>query len=256
MPRRPLIAGNWKMHKTVAQSSELLDQLLERVEPLPDAADIVVCPPFTALAAAAIALEGQRRIALGAQTMHWENDGAFTGEISAPMLRELGVAYVILGHSERRMYAGEVDANIALKVRAALANNIVPIVAVGETLDEHERGQAVERVTLQTMAALAGLDDSAIATCVIAYEPIWAIGTGHADTPESADAVMGAIRSCLPALRDARILYGGSMKPENAPALCARQNIDGGLVGGASLQAAAFSAIVAAAAAAKAHSPA
>jgi len=235
------------MHKTVAEASRLVEELCIRSVAFPNDVEVIVCPPFTALAAAATALGTQTRIELGAQTMHWDDSGAFTGEISAPMLRELGVRYVILGHSERRMYAGETDGNLAFKVRAALRHGITPIVAVGETASEHERGQTVERVTIQTIAAFAGLPPAQVGTCVVAYEPIWAIGSGKADTPESANDVMGAIRACVDGLYDARILYGGSMKADNAPAFCAQPNIDGGLIGGASLQAESFVAIIRAA---------
>ena len=232
------------MFKTGAQTTHFLRELCGVTSELPEHVDVVVCPPYTALESAAAALRGQDRIALGAQNMHWEEHGAYTGEISAPMLHEFGVRYVLLGHSERRMFAGESDSNIALKVRAALRHSLIPIVAVGETLDEHELGQTAERVTLQTMAAFAGLDDAEIGSCVVAYEPIWAIGSGRADDPANADDVMGAIRACVPALREARILYGGSVKPANIEALCSRPNIDGALVGGASLEVTSFRALI------------
>jgi len=222
--RRPLIAGNWKMHKTVAEARELAHGLRQMA--LPPGVDVIVCPPFTALAAVADELRGGP-IGLGAQNMHDATHGAFTGEISPIMLRELGTTYVILGHSERRRFFGETDAAVARKVRSALAHGIVPIVAVGETADEHAAGGTIARVS-----------------CVVAYEPIWAIGTGNVDTPENANAVMGEIRSCVPGLADARVLYGGSMNGENAAALLAQPNIDGGLIGGASLTLAGFMAVV------------
>jgi triosephosphate isomerase (TIM) len=239
--RRPLIVGNWKMHKTLAQTRELLQAL--RTQALPAAVDVVVCPPFTALAAASEELRGSR-IALGAQTMHEEEQGAFTGEVSPIMLRELSVSHVILGHSERRRFCGETDESIARKVRAALAHDITPIVAVGETAEEHERGLAIELAVSRTRAAFTELTQKEVARCVVAYEPIWAIGTGLVDEPTETNVVMGAIRSCLPGLQNASILYGGSMKADNAAALVKQSNIDGGLIGGASLTAQAFLAVI------------
>lgn len=233
------------MHKTIAQARETARALRALV--LPADVDVVVCPPFTALAAVAEELRGSH-IALGAQTMHEADQGAFTGEISAPMLRELGVSYVILGHSERRRDCGETDAGVARKVRAALAHEITPIVAVGETLEEHERGEALEKSIRQTLAALGDLAERDVARCAIAYEPIWAIGTGLVEEPAGANAVIGAVRDCLRGLQDARMLYGGSMKGANAAALMAQSHIDGGLIGGASLTAQAFYEIIAAAA--------
>jgi triosephosphate isomerase len=240
--RRRLIVGNWKMHKTLAQTRELLQAL--RAHALPATVDVVVCPPFTALAAASEELRGSR-IALGAQTMHEEEQGAFTGEVSPVMLRELNVSHVILGHSERRRFCCETDESIARKVRAALAHDITPIVAVGETAEEHERGLAIELAVSRTRAAFAELTQKDVARCVVAYEPIWAIGTGLVDEPGDANVVMGAIRSCLPGLQKARILYGGSMKADNVTALTKQSNIDGGLIGGASLTAQAFLAVIA-----------
>ena len=247
MARRPLVVGNWKMFKTAFQTREFIAGLLAAEDASWHGVDVVLCPAFTALGAAHAALAGQQRVALGAQNMHWEEQGAYTGEVAAPMLHEHHVQYVLLGHSERRISAGESDSNIALKVRTALRHKMTPIVAVGETLDEHELGQAAERVTLQTMAAFAGLGEAEISSCVVAYEPIWAIGSGRADTPENANAVMGAIRASIPALRESRILYGGSMKPENVEALMHQPNIDGGLIGGASLQIESFCALIRAA---------
>jgi triosephosphate isomerase len=179
--------------------------------------------------------------------MHVEPSGPFTGEISAPMLRDLGVGWVILGHSERRQYFCETDDSVAHKVQCALRYGLIPIVAVGETAEEHAAGRTVERVVAQTTAAFAGLGPGLVGGCVVAYEPIWAIGTGKVDTPDSANAVMGAIRACVPGLENARILYGGSMKPGNAAALTAEPNIDGGLIGGASLEVGSFVAVIEAA---------
>jgi len=243
--RRPLVAGNWKMHKTIAEAEQLALEL--RAAKLPPSVEVVVCPPFTALAAVAGALK-HSAIGLGAQNMHEGVQGAFTGEISGLMLREIGVAYVILGHSERRQYFCETDEAVARKVRSALEYGLVPIVAVGETADEHAAGRTVERVVSQTRAAFDGIPADDVASCIVAYEPIWAIGTGLNDTPESANGVMAAIRASVAGLDRARILYGGSMKGSNAAALMAEPNIDGGLIGGASLDAASFVAVVEAAA--------
>jgi triosephosphate isomerase len=184
------------------------------------------------------------RIALGAQTMHWEDQGAFTGEVSPPMLLEHGVSYVIIGHSERRAYCNEIDRTINLKVAAALRHGLTPIVAVGETLDEREAGEADQRVAGQTHAALEGLADDQIREVVIAYEPIWAIGTGKNCDPAEANRIMGRIRSHIPALHDAPILYGGSMKADNVAAYMAQEHINGGLIGGASLEPAAFATLI------------
>ncbi|HTV72596.1 MAG TPA: triose-phosphate isomerase [Candidatus Acidoferrales bacterium] len=232
MTRRPLIAGNWKMHKTTAEARAFVRELRERS--LPADVEVVICPPFTALDAVGSALRGSQ-IALGAQTMHEAPYGPFTGEISPLMLRELGVTYVILGHSERRRYDGETDAAVARKTRSALRHGLTPIIAVGETSEEHESGAAVQRVTSQTQAAVAELAPDEIAACVFAYEPIWAIGTGLSEDPPLSDRLMQRMRTAVPGLRDARLLYGGSMNPKNAAPILAQPNIDGGLIGGASL---------------------
>jgi triosephosphate isomerase len=245
VPRRtPLIAGNWKMHKTADEARDLARSLVRAA--LPHGVDVAVCPPFTALAAVAAVLDGSS-IALGAQTMHEAPQGAFTGEISPLMLRDLGVKYVILGHSERRRYFNETDDAVARKVRSALEYGITPIVAVGETAEEHAADQTIPKVVGQTRAAFAGLRDSDLRTCVVAYEPIWAIGTGNVDTPQSANEVMQRIRECIAGLGEARVLYGGSMKGDNAAALMAQPNVDGGLIGGASLTLEAFMPIIEAA---------
>jgi triosephosphate isomerase len=243
--RRPLIAGNWKMHKTVAETRALLRELC--AFPLDPAIEVVVAPPFTALATAHEELRGTT-VGLGAQNMHETDHGPFTGEISPVMLRELGVTYVILGHSERRASCNETDAGVSRKVRSALEHGLTPIVAVGETEDEHRRELTRSRVTSQTRAAFIDVAPADVARCVVAYEPIWAIGTGLVDAPESANGVMAEIRACVPGLQGARILYGGSMKGENAAALMAQPDIDGGLIGGASLSAVAFAAVIDAAA--------
>jgi len=242
--RRPLIAGNWKMHKVVAEARRLVRELLS--QDLPAGVDVVVAPPFTALAAVAEELRGST-IALGAQTMSWADEGAFTGEISPLMLRDLGVQYVILGHSERRATCAETDEGCNRKVLAALKAGLLPILAVGETLEEHEAGQTFDKVIRQTKAGFAGVAPADVARCAVAYEPIWAIGTGKVDQPENAQAVIAAIRACVDGLATSRILYGGSMKGDNAPGLMAQPDIDGGLIGGASLTGKAFLAVIEAA---------
>jgi triosephosphate isomerase len=240
--RKPLVAGNWKMHKTVAETTAFVRALRERTLPL-GAVDAVLCPPFTALAAARDALAGSG-IGLGAQNVSWATKGAFTGEISPEMLVELGVEWVVIGHSERRAYFGELDERVNEKARIALAHGITPIVAVGETADEHAAGKALDKVRAQVRAAFAGIAPADAARCVVAYEPIWAIGTGNADSPPEADAIMGAIRAAADGLANVRILYGGSVKPDNIAAFVAQPNIDGGLVGGASLDPDSFAALL------------
>jgi triosephosphate isomerase len=239
---KTLIVGNWKMHKTVAAATAFCDALLA-LPPDLRVADAVVCPPFTALAAVAHALRGSA-IGVGAQTMHWADAGAYTGEIAAPMLVELGVRWVILGHSERREAAAESDESVNRKVGAALRHGVIPIVAVGETAAEHGAGLAAERVVAQTRGAFAGIPATDVARCVVAYEPIWAIGSGTIESPADASRTMGAIRGAVAGLQGARLLYGGSVKPDNIAALVAEPNIDGALVGGASLDAASFGALL------------
>ncbi len=237
--RQTIFAGNWKMNKGVAQTREYIERFLTHAEAIPETVRVVLAPPFTALEAAADHLYGSR-IDLGAQTMHWEEHGAFTGEISPPMLAELGVTYVILGHSERRAYEGETDDDVRRKVAAALEHGLIPIVCVGETLEEHDAGRAQQRVVEQARTAFAGLPAESLAGCVVAYEPIWAIGTGRNCESAQANEVMEAIRASLPGLADASILYGGSMNADNVAGYLAQPQIDGGLVGGASLDAEQF----------------
>ena len=241
---RTIVAGNWKMHKTAAETRAFMSAFVPRAWTLPANVDIVVAPPFTALAAAAEAVRGQTRVALGAQTMHWELQGAFTGEIGAPMLVEHGVRYVILGHSERRLSCNELDHTINLKVKTALRSRLTPIIAVGETLDERNDGKADDRVIGQTREALDGLSDSEIAQVVVAYEPVWAIGTGLNCDPAEANRVMARIRGAVSALADVPILYGGSMKVENVAQYMRQEHINGGLVGGASLDADGFATLI------------
>ncbi|MHB8356952.1 MAG: triose-phosphate isomerase [Vulcanimicrobiaceae bacterium] len=244
--RRTIVAGNWKMYKDTHEAALFVDAFLDRLGALPVGVEIVLCPPFSALFAV-----GQRvrrtRVRLGAQNMHWEDCGAYTGEISPPMLVDLGVAYVILGHSERRTLFGETDDGVRRKTAAALAHGLTPIVAVGETAAERDAGLTTARVVAQTQAALEGLPAGAVAKIVMAYEPIWAIGTGRNCDPEAANEVMRAIRGAVEGLAEAPILYGGSVKPENVAAYAACGEIDGALVGGASLDPNAFAALIASA---------
>jgi triosephosphate isomerase len=240
--RQLICAGNWKMHKTAREADAFVDAFLPLARAVPERVEIVICPPFTALTAVRSKLNSGR-IRLGAQDVHWEDSGAFTGAISAPMLREHGVQYVIVGHSERREYFGDTDLTVRLKTAAALAGGLTPIVAVGETLELRDAGRALAHVALQTRAALEGLSESDVARVVLAYEPIWAIGTGRNCDPAEANAVMGAMRACVPGLRDVPILYGGSVTAENIAAYTAQPEIDGGLVGGASLDPASFAAL-------------
>ncbi len=242
MTRRPLIAGNWKMNKTVAEARAFARDFRETA--FPEGVDVVIAAPFTALAALGEAFAGSF-VEIAAQTMHERRTGAFTGEVSAPMLRELGVTYVIIGHSERRAYYAENDDAVNRKVRAAIDHGITPIVAVGETQAEHEDSLTVARVTAQTKIAFANVASDDVARCVVAYEPIWAIGTGLSDTPDNANRVIAQIRGSVTGLETARLLYGGSMKADNAAALMAESDIDGGLIGGASLDPASFAAILA-----------
>ena len=249
--RKKLIAGNWKMNKTPSDGAALVAELVATIGKQSDV-DVVVCPPFTGLESAAKALDGST-LKLGAQNMHFESSGAFTGEVSAPMLRALFATHVILGHSERRSYFGETDALVNKKVAAALKNQLRPILCVGETLAEREAGLTLKVVQTQTEAALEGVSKEQAASLVVAYEPIWAIGTGKVATTEQAQEVHAFIRGLLTKLftdavsQKIRILYGGSMKPANAPELLAQKDIDGGLIGGASLEARSFVELVKAA---------
>ena len=252
--RKKLIAGNWKMNKTPADGAALAAELVATIGKLTDV-DVVVCPPFTALESVARTLDGST-VKLGAQNLHPEPGGAFTGEISAPMLRALFATHVILGHSERRSLFRETDAFINLKVLAALKNQLRPILCVGELLTEREAGATLKVVQTQLEAGLEGVSKEQAASLVIAYEPVWAIGTGKVATTDQAQEVHAFIRGLLaklytePVAQRIRILYGGSMKPANAPELLAQKDIDGGLIGGASLEARSFVELVRAAAAA------
>ncbi len=254
--RKPFVAGNWKMHGTVEEARHRVWDMLQPLQEI-NQVERVLCPPFTALLAVANMLMGTD-IGLGAQNMHWEEEGAYTGEISPRMVAEFA-RYVILGHSERRKFFGETDETVRKKVRAALDHNLVPIVCVGETIGERETGLTDPVVQRQVLAALADVRPEEIARVIIAYEPVWAIGTGLTPTPEEANRVHGqVIRAVLArrfgeeAAQQVRILYGGSVKPHNAAGFFAQPDIDGALVGGASLIPEAFVAIVRAAAEAKA----
>ena len=249
--RRPIIVGNWKMNKTISETRTTLSALRAAVQDV-DSVDIGAAPPFTSMAAAAEVLMGSN-IALAAQNMHHLESGAFTGEISPPMLLDIGVTHVILGHSERRELFGETDDLIAAKVQAALAHGIVPILCVGETQKQREADETVSVVTGQLSGALRELRGTDLEPLVVAYEPIWAIGTGLTATPGQAQQVHEIIRDFIADLLGSvaadqlRIQYGGSVKPDNAAELLARPDIDGALVGGASLDAASLAAIVRAA---------
>ena len=221
------------MHKTIAESTGFVREFLA-LDPDFDAVDAVIFPPFTALFAAFEALSGSR-LGLGGQTMCEHESGAFTGEISPLMLLDCGAQWVILGHSERRAYNGETDAAINRKVHTALRLGITPIVAVGESAEDHAAGRTHAHVVRQTTIAFDGVTDDDVARCVVAYEPIWAIGTGLSDSPEGANDVMAQIRGSVAGLERTRLLYGGSVKPENIGAFVAQPHIDGALVGGASL---------------------
>ena len=244
--RKPIIAGNWKMNKTPSEAKELVTALIPLVR---DAAcDVVVCTPAVDFAAVKEVIGGTN-IKLGAENMHWKESGAYTGEISAAMLKECGVEYVILGHSERRQYFGETDATVNLRTLAAVAAGLTPIICVGEKKEEREAGYTDALVTYQTLTALTGLTAEQVAKVVIAYEPVWAIGTGLTATDEQANETIGVIRSAIrsvygDAADEVRIQYGGSMNPKNVKGLMAQPEIDGGLIGGASLKAEDFSKVV------------
>jgi len=248
--RTPLVAGNWKMYKTEAEAEEYIQALLPRVAAV-DGVEVAICVPFTDLRAMVDSARGSR-VEVYAQNMHQEAEGAFTGEVSPPMLRELDVRGVVLGHSERRALFGETDKALALKVPAALDAGLVPILCVGESEEERDEQETERKLRNQINEDLAGVPAERLDQVVIAYEPIWAIGTGRVATAEQAQEAIGFIRALL-AGRDAdaaertRILYGGSVKPDNAAELLALPDVDGALVGGASLQAESFAQIVAAA---------
>ena len=245
--RTPIIAGNWKMNKTAKETKELLAELVPLVA---DAAcEVVVCVPFTDIAMAK-RMTKKTNIKVGAQNIHWAESGAFTGEISGAMLKELKVEYVVVGHSERRQYFGETDETVNKRVAAALAHRIRPIVCVGETLEERETGKTEEVLFRQITEGLKGFKSKDFDKIVIAYEPVWAIGTGKTATKEEADETIGYIRRTIAKkfskniAEKVRIQYGGSMNPKNASELMSMPDIDGGLIGGASLKAEDFAKVV------------
>lgn len=248
--RRPIIAGNWKMNKTAGEAVHLVQDLSYLVEDIDDV-EMIVCPPFTSLKSIATVIEMDKlNIGLGAQNIYWEESGAFTGEVSPLMLKDLNVDYVIVGHSERRKYFGETDRTVNEKVKAVLNHGMKLIVCVGETLDERENDQTDSVIQRQVPAALEGLAAYDMEKVVIAYEPIWAIGTGKTATPGQANDVIRHIRAIVGSKFDPelaqkiRIQYGGSVKPDNIAELMAEPDIDGALVGGASLDAESFAQIV------------
>ncbi|HHU81589.1 MAG TPA: triose-phosphate isomerase [Firmicutes bacterium] len=246
--RRPLIAGNWKMFKTTGEARALVNGLKESLAGN-NGVEVAFCPPFTALAAVAELVAGTP-FQLGAQNLFWEDEGAYTGEISGLMLKDLGCCYVIIGHSERRQYFGETDEQVNKKVKAAFKHGLEPILCVGETLAQREAGETEQLVKTQVEKALAGVPAEAAQRIVIAYEPIWAIGTGRSSSGADAGRVTGLIRQTLAALYSPelagkiRILYGGSVKPGNIEEFMAEPEIDGALVGGASLDINSFTGIV------------
>ncbi|MHB1341954.1 MAG: triose-phosphate isomerase [Coriobacteriia bacterium] len=254
MDRRMMVAGNWKMYTTSGEGAVLVQDIAEELEGVLADVDVVVCPPFTGIKAVSTVIELDRvTMGLGAQDMHWEAEGAFTGAVAPRMLKELLCTHVIIGHSERREFFGETDETVNKKVHAVYAAGMQPIVCCGETLATRDAGATDEFVRAQVMAGAAGLDATQAANLVIAYEPIWAIGTGRTPTPESANDVARGIRATVgamygpPAAMQMRVLYGGSVKPENAKMFFREPDIDGALVGGAALKAASFADIVRAA---------
>jgi triosephosphate isomerase len=244
--RTPVIAGNWKMYKTTRQAAETIRSLAELVKGVQEV-EVVICPPFTALAAAVEAAKGSP-VAIGAQDCYWEKEGAFTGQVAVPMIADLGCSHCIVGHSERRQFFGETDATVDKKIEAVLANGLNCIACVGETLAEREAGQTFAVLERQVRNGLSRHLTSA--RLVIAYEPVWAIGTGKTATPVQAQEAHAFIRQVVAeaaspeAAKAVRILYGGSVKPDNIATLMAQPDVDGGLVGGASLDAASFAKIV------------
>ncbi len=245
--RKPIIAGNWKMNKTAKEAVELINELKPLVAK--SKPEVVVCVPYTDLWAVKEAIAGSK-IKLGAENVAWADNGAFTGEISADMLKEIGVEYVIIGHSERRQYFGETDESVNKRLHQALKNGLKPIVCVGETLTEREKNKTKKVLKKQVLEGFKDITAEDFSNIVIAYEPVWAIGTGKTATSEDANKTIGFIRSLVKktwgqeVAKALRIQYGGSMKPANAKELMAERNIDGGLIGGASLKAEDFSKIV------------
>jgi triosephosphate isomerase len=250
MMRRKFVAGNWKMYTMPEEAAALAKGIADFVGQATDP-QVVIFPPFTSLSSALSAVNGTA-VAVGAQNMHWEDEGAFTGEISGKMLLTFGCSYVILGHSERRQLFFETDMLVNQKLKKALSQDLSPIVCVGETLDQRDAGETMNVVQCQLLGSLDGVPADELRRTVIAYEPVWAIGTGRTASPHQAEQVHGYIRTVLrerygAIVDDVLILYGGSVKPDNARELFGQPNIDGGLVGGASLTAESFNKIIAAA---------
>lgn len=252
--RKYLMAGNWKMNKTMSEAIVLTQQLCNQYNRKWDNVDIVVCPPSIDIKSVYTVIDFDKtKIAVGAQNVHWEESGAFTGEISIPMIKEAGCEFCIVGHSERREMFNETDTSVNLKVKALIEADIAPIVCVGESLSMRDSGDYVGFIVAQVRAALAGLDEADMKKVVIAYEPIWAIGTGRTATPEQAEKVCAAIRATIADMFDkgvadaCRVLYGGSMNVGNVESLLAQPNIDGGLIGGAALQSDSFRQLIEAA---------
>lgn len=247
--RKLLIAANWKMYKTPNESTAFLTSFFPLIKNN-TTAEIVLCPAMTSLPALVDAARG-KTVSIGAQNMHWHNEGAYTGETSPTMLTAIGATHVLIGHSERRQYFNETDTTVNLKLKSALAHSIVPIVCVGEHLNEREQNLTADVLNLQVSVALEGIDPAILGSLVIAYEPVWAIGTGRTATPQIAEDAHKIIRAKIASIAGSelaastRILYGGSVKPDNAASLCCLEDIDGALVGGASLDPASFSQIIA-----------
>lgn len=250
--RKKIVAGNWKMYKDKSETIELISQLKEKLNSFTPEVEIIICPPFTSIELAGELIKNSK-ISLGAQNMHSEIEGAFTGEVSVKMLKSFGVEYVILGHSERRSYFKETDEFVNQKIKRAIEFGIKPIFCLGETLDERESGKTFEIVENQLTKGLSGISRIDLEKIVIAYEPVWAIGTGKTATPEQAQEVQAFLRAKISELYDSEIaskvciLYGGSVKPENASDLFKQPDIDGGLIGGACLKADSFYQIILAA---------
>lgn len=244
---KPFIAGNWKMFKTIPEALDVVQKLRGATSGL-GKAQLVVIPPFTALSEVGRTLQGSS-VRIGAQNMHWEEQGAFTGEVAAPMLKDVGCTFVVIGHSERRQFFGETNETVNKKIKTALSHGLVPIMCIGESLEEREKGDTIAKVGTQIQEGLAGLDPGQVVQIIIAYEPIWAIGTGLTATPDQAQEVHGFIRSELSEKHGnevascAIILYGGSVKPDNTYSLLKENDINGALVGGASLNAESFAEI-------------
>ncbi|KMQ52988.1 Triosephosphate isomerase [Chitinispirillum alkaliphilum] len=248
MERKNFIAGNWKMNTTLDEARKLAQEVVEAVGQNADV-DVAVCPPYTNLLAVGEVIKGSN-VKLGAQDVHWEAKGAYTGKVSCDMLKSIGVTYVIIGHSEQRTYFGETDETVNKKVKAALSAGLLPIICVGETLEQRKSGEMNNVIERQVEGAFEGVSAEDAVKCTIAYEPVWAIGTGETATPEQANEAHVFIRKILSRIfgeensNTIRIQYGGSMKPDNAKALLAQSDVDGGLIGGAALKASDFAGIV------------